>query len=136
MRHLMTHTAGFELVMRDLFRATPDGVKLGDRLKSWVPDRLYAPGTTPTYSNYATALGAYIVERESRERFEVYTERRFLTPLGLFCPTFCLPLPAPLAQDLSQGHLIGSGGGSLFELPEDVAAGGLASVTGRAHGGP
>src|SRR3546814_19014878 len=78
----MTHTAGFELVMRDLFRATPDGVKLGDRLKSWVPDRLYAPGTTPTYSNYATALGAYIVERVSRERFEVYIERHILTPLG------------------------------------------------------
>src|SRR3546814_19614315 len=67
-----------DLVMRDLFRATPDGVKLGDRLKSWVPDRLYAPGTTPTYSNYATALGAYIVERVSRERFEVSIERHIL----------------------------------------------------------
>src|SRR3546814_20512220 len=94
-----------DLVMRDLFRATPDGVKLGDRLKSWVPDRLYAPGTTPTYWNYATALGAYIVERVSRERFEDYIERHILTPLGMFRSTFRQPLPAPLAQYLPNSYL-------------------------------
>src|SRR3546814_6690143 len=65
MRHLMTHTAGFELVMRDLFRATPDGVKLGDRLMRLVRDRLYAPGTTQTYTTHATALGAFIERKNT-----------------------------------------------------------------------
>src|SRR3546814_20708207 len=99
MRHLMTHTAGFELVMRDLFRATPDRVKLGDRLKSWVPDRLYAPGTPPTYSNSATELGDYIVERVSRERFAVYIESHILTTPGMFSSTFRQQLPPPPSSD-------------------------------------
>lgn len=128
MRHLMTHTAGFELVMRDLFRAAPDGVKLGDRLKRWVPTRLYAPGTTPTYSNYATALGAYIVERVSGESFEDYIERRVLTPLGMSRSTFRQPLPTPLARDLSNGYLLGSGSPFPFEYTAHVPAGGLAST--------
>lgn len=128
MRHLMTHTAGFELVMRNLFMAAPDGLKLGDRLKRWVPTRLYAPGTTPTYSNYATALGAYIVERVSGERFEDYVERRVLTPLGMSRSTFRQPLPAALARDLSNGYLLGSGRPFPFEYTAQVPSGGLAST--------
>ncbi|NIJ37376.1 CubicO group peptidase (beta-lactamase class C family) [Sphingopyxis panaciterrae] len=128
MRHLMTHTAGFELVMRNLFRASPDGVKLGDRLKQWVPDRLYAPGTTPTYSNYATALGAYVVERVSGERFEDYSERHILGPLGMARSSFRQPLPAPLARDLSNGYLLGSGAPFPFEYTAHIPAGGLTST--------
>ena len=35
---------------------------LAATLKHWVPKREYAPGSTPAYSNYATALAGYIVE--------------------------------------------------------------------------
>jgi CubicO group peptidase (beta-lactamase class C family) len=128
MRHLMTHTAGFELVMRDLFRSASDGIKLGDRLKSWVPDRLYAPGSTPTYSNYAPALAAYIVERVSGESYENYIERHVLIPLGMFHSTFRQPLPAPLAQNLSNGYLLGSGTPFPFEFTAHAPSGGLAST--------
>lgn len=127
MRHLMTHTAGFELVMRDLFRAKPDHVALGDRLKAWVPERLYPPGTTPTYSNYATALGGYIVERVSGERFENYIERHILNPLGMARTTFRQPLPPQLARDLSRGYLLGSGSPFPFEYTAHGPAGGLTS---------
>lgn len=128
MRHLMTHTAGFELVMRDLFQAAPDGVGLGDRLKRWVPMRLYPPGTTPTYSNYATALGAYVVERVSSEPFEAYSERHILSPLGMGRSTFRQPLPAPLARDLSRGYMLGSGNAFPFEYTAHVPAGGLSAT--------
>ena len=30
-------------------------------LTRWVPHRIFAPGTTPAYSNYATSLAGYIV---------------------------------------------------------------------------
>jgi CubicO group peptidase (beta-lactamase class C family) len=36
---------------------------MGDLLKAWMPHRIYPAGTTPAYSNYATALAGYIVER-------------------------------------------------------------------------
>src|SRR3546814_20099289 len=86
---------------------------------------------TPTHSfptRRSSDLGAYIVERVSRERFEVYIERHILTPLGMFRSTFRQPLPAPLAQDLSKGYLLGSGGSFPFEYTAHVPAGGLAST--------
>ncbi len=42
----------------------------GEWLKSWTPKRIYPPGTVPAYSNYATALAGYIVERVSGEPFD------------------------------------------------------------------
>ena len=42
-------------------------VPLGEALKHWVPERIHAPGATPAYSNYATALAGYIVVDPSGE---------------------------------------------------------------------
>src|SRR3546814_16086708 len=46
----------------------------------------------------------------------------------MFRSTFRQPLPAPLAQDLSKGYLLGSGGSFPFEYTAHVPAGGLAST--------
>src|SRR5271163_4508118 len=62
LRNLMTHTAGFEEVAKDM--AEPDAASigpLGDFLRSHIPARIYPPGTTPAYSNYGAALSGYIV---------------------------------------------------------------------------
>src|SRR3546814_16664872 len=61
-------------------------------------------------------------------RSEFYIERHILTPLGMFRSTLRQPLPAPLAQDLSKGYLLGSGGSFPFEYTAHVPAGGLAST--------
>ena len=84
LRNAMTHTPGFEEVGRNLF--SDDTTKVqpnGDWLKSWTPTRIYPPGTVPAYSNYATAMAGYIVQRVSGEPFEQYIEHHIFQPLGM-----------------------------------------------------
>ena len=76
LRQVMTHTTGLEEQIRALITASDDEITpLGDALKHWVPERIHVPGTTPAYSNYATALAGYIVERASGETFDDYIDR-------------------------------------------------------------
>src|SRR5688572_25643966 len=57
LRHIMTHTAGFEEQVKDIISTNEKEVLPYEQLlKRWVPKRVYAPGTTPAYSNYATSL--------------------------------------------------------------------------------
>ena len=67
LRNIMTHTAGFEEQIEgtDGRRRPSRSTPLGEHLKAWVPTRIFAPGSTPAYSNYATALAGYIVARVS-----------------------------------------------------------------------
>ena len=61
MRNLMTHTAGFDEVQRGLNSYDlKDIPTLAVAMKRQVPARIYAPGSTPAYSNYGAALAGYI----------------------------------------------------------------------------
>src|SRR3954467_2424987 len=95
--NLMTHTPGFEEAVKDLITLDPkDQVQFDALLKRWVPKRIYAPGTTPAYSNYGASLAGYIVQRVSGMPFDTYLERNIFTPLGMAHSTFRQPLPANL----------------------------------------
>ena len=100
LRHLLTHTPGFEEDSRDLFI---DEVDLGGWLAPRVPARVRAPGEFGAYSNYGTALAGYIVERTSGLPWDDYLETRILLPLGMTWSTGRQPLPAELASHMSQG---------------------------------
>ncbi|RZL27893.1 MAG: class A beta-lactamase-related serine hydrolase, partial [Rubrivivax sp.] len=105
LRHVMTHTTGFEETARDLLTydtGTPD---LGQVLKRYIPPYVYDPGTTPGYSNYATALAGYIVQRVSGKPFDDYIEQHVFGPLGMTLSTFRQPLPAKLQPLMSQGYI-------------------------------
>src|ERR1041384_7146198 len=65
LKNIMTHTPGFEEQVKDLFREDATKLNLGEYLKAHIPARIYPPGTVPAYSNYATAVAGYIVERVS-----------------------------------------------------------------------
>ncbi len=65
LKNILTHTAGFEEQLKDLFTADKRSPNLGNYLKTHIPKRIFAPGTTPAYSNYATMLAGYVVERVS-----------------------------------------------------------------------
>lgn len=105
MRNIMTHTAGFQESVRYLISSDPKAVMaLKKQMPLALPDRVFAPGTTPAYSNYATALAGYIVERVSGEPFDNYVENHIFKPLGMNHSTFRQPLPARLAPFMSNGY--------------------------------
>jgi CubicO group peptidase (beta-lactamase class C family) len=74
-RNLMTHTPGFEEAAKGGIRFSGQVPPLGDVLKTMLPQRVYAPGSTPAYSNYGAGVASYIVERVSGMPFEDYIER-------------------------------------------------------------
>jgi CubicO group peptidase (beta-lactamase class C family) len=130
LRNIMTHTPGFEDAIKDLFVARPEDVLPLDRyLSTHMPSRIFPPGTTPAYSNYATALAGYIVQRVSGEKFEDYISAHIFQPLGMAHSTFIQPLPENLKPFMSQGYRLGSGKPQIFELIPASPAGAL-SISG------
>ncbi|HEY1604868.1 MAG TPA: serine hydrolase domain-containing protein [Allosphingosinicella sp.] len=127
LRQIMTHTAGFEEAVKDLLLY--DGrqhVSLETYLKRWTPTRIFAPGTTQAYSNWATSLAGYIVQRVSGEDFDSYLDHHIFGPLAMKNSTFRQPLPANLAGQMSGGYVAGKNKG--FEFVEPAPAGALSST--------
>jgi CubicO group peptidase (beta-lactamase class C family) len=104
LRQLMTHTAGFEEVAKGIIDYGKPAPTLADYVKKHLPKRIFDAGTTPAYSNYGTALAAYIVQRSSGEDFDDYLERHVTGPLGMVDTTFRQPLPARLAGQMATGY--------------------------------
>jgi CubicO group peptidase (beta-lactamase class C family) len=128
LRDIMTHTPGFEEAVRDLFVAdAAHQVPLGTYLSTHLPQRIFAPGTTGAYSNYATALAGYIVERVSGVKFADYIEQFVTGPLGMTHSTFRQPLPAALEPLMSKGYKLGSGKPQPFEFVNPAPAGALSA---------
>ncbi|WP_457421339.1 serine hydrolase domain-containing protein [Roseateles sp. P5_E7] len=105
LRHVMTHTTGLEETARDLLTYAPVTPDLGKVLKGYIPPYVYDPGTTPGYSNYATSLAGYIVQRVSGKSFDDYLEQHVFAPLGMKQSTFRQPLPDALKGQMSQGYM-------------------------------
>lgn len=125
MRQVMTHTTGFEEAFKGGITFSGDVAPLGDVVKRMLPERIYAPGTTPAYSNYATALAGYVVERVSGLSFDDYIERNIFQPLGMTRSSFRQPLPAALAPFMAQGYPKASVDAKPFELISVPPAGSL-----------
>lgn len=105
LRQIMTHTTGLEEQIRGLITSHADEVvPLEAALKRWVPERIHVPGATPAYSNYATALAGYIVQRVSGEPFDAYVARHIFQPLGMAHSSFSQPLPPALLAQVSKGY--------------------------------
>ena len=128
LRHVMTHTPGFEEAIKELIVEDPSRLA---SLKTYVsratPTRIYKAGSTPAYSNYATALAGYIVERVSGQSFDDYLDGHIFKPLDMAHATFRQPLPAALAADMSQGYSQASEPAKPFEIVVAAPAGSLAA---------
>jgi CubicO group peptidase (beta-lactamase class C family) len=125
MRNIMTHTSGFEEAVKGGITFSGKVDPLGDVVKRMLPKRVFPPGTTPAYSNYATALAGYIVERVSGMSFDTYIEREIFQPLGMNRSTFRQPLPASLAPFMAKGYPKASVDPKPFELISVPPAGSL-----------
>ncbi len=104
-RHLLTHTAGFEDSFIGIFDFTPEHlIPMGDFLAKTFPKRVRPPGEYSAYSNYSVALAGYIVEIVSGMPFDDYIDEHIFKPLGMHHSTFREPVPERLLKDVSKGY--------------------------------
>lgn len=134
LRHLMTHTPGFEdgflgyLITED----TVGVLTIEEAMTRHVPARVRPPGQFSSYSNYGTALAGLIVEQVSGEPFDDYVERHIFAPLDMRYATFREPLPADLAPHMTTGYARERGvfAPKPFELVGGFRPAGSASMSG------
>lgn len=128
LKNILTHTAGFEEQVKDLFAPDKSSPNLGEYVKTHIPQRIFPPGTTPAYSNYATTLAGYIVERVSGQPFDDYIEQNIFKPLGMTRSSFRQPLPPELAPLMSSGYMLASDEAKPFETIGPFPAGSMSST--------
>ncbi|MDT0329702.1 serine hydrolase domain-containing protein [Nocardiopsis lambiniae] len=125
LRHLLTHTPGFEERIEGMFLpedAVPD---LRSYLVEDPPEQVYPPGTVPAYSNYGNSVAGYVVERVSGTPFDEYVDETVLEPLGMDSSTFAQPLPEDLRERLANGYMNDTSPAGSFEVIDDAPAGAL-----------
>lgn len=129
LRRLLTHTAGFEETLKNLFVSDEKSMRpLRDYLVSAMPARIYPPGKIPSYSNYGLSIAGYIVQRISGEKFEDYVAAHILKPLKMDHSTFAQPLPQSLVRDMSNGYIAGTEKPRPFEFVQAAPAGSLSAT--------
>ena len=143
LKHLMTHTAGFEDQWFEYFAWDADGVKpVGEWLASHIPARVRPTGEVAAYSNYGAMLAGYIVARVSGQPYEQYVQEHIFDPLGMAQSTMQRPLPPGLREHESLGYWYSDGVyQAVPEQPDDYmgqtamgpAGGHLSSVTDMAR---
>jgi len=109
LRHLLSHSAGFEDMGYMFAHHAADLETPGAFLAQHIPARVRPPGELTAYSNYGTALAGYIVERVSGLPFEQYVEETIFAPLGMARSTFRQPLPSPLDTAVTQNYVYADG---------------------------
>jgi CubicO group peptidase (beta-lactamase class C family) len=116
LRHLMSHTPGFEDRIVGLFARGPRTV--GDfhaNLVRMRPLRVMPPGKDAAYSNYGAALAAHLVEIVAGTNFDDYVEARIFDPLGMQRTSARQPVPDALVEELAHGYRFE--GGTFVEAP-------------------
>lgn len=105
LRHLGTHTAGFDVV------PNPGIVENSDRLTDLEtalvearPERIRPPGETVSYSNWGATLAGHIVAELFDTSFEEYVQANVFDRLGMTYSTFQQPVPGDHPGDLAAPH--------------------------------
>ncbi len=133
LRHIMTHTAGFEdgflgyLIIDDTSRIIP----LNQSLAKYQPRRVNAPGQHTAYSNWATALAGLIVANVSGLSFNDYVQQNIFDVLGMNNASFEEPLPAYLDANMAKAYSYSEGryGELNYEIISNFGPAGAAAVT-------
>src|SRR5436190_12297664 len=128
MRNIMTHTSGFEETVRHLIHDDKGKVVPLDLfVKESLPNQAFDAGSTPAYSNYATALAGYIVQRQSGMSFDDYVDSHIFKPLNMQYASFRQPLPKNLQPFMSKGYKGASQKAERFEIVDPAPAGSLSA---------
>jgi len=130
MRNIMTHTAGFEETVSELFLQKADQqFPIGEYLRKHMPQRIFPPGKVVAYSNYSATLAGYVVQRLSGEEFDNYVADHIFKPLGMNHSTFKQPPPPELLKLVATGYMQASNPTPVpYEIVEAAPAGSLATT--------
>lgn len=128
LRHLASHTAGFEESYREAWSLVPQPTALRELLLRTMPARIYPAGQVAAYSNYGVTLAGYVVQRVSGLPFDQYVQQRVLQPLGMAHSSFAQPLPPALAAQMSAGFQDASCRAQAFETINLGPAGALSAT--------
>ena len=136
-RHLMSHSAGFEdTILQDFFITDPARLRsLNETLRTHRVHRVREPGLVSAYSNYGAALAGAMVAYVSGETWQDYVERHVFRPLGMATATYRepyspvvarahglpTPMPTAIAANVSNGFDYGAG--SLQPQPFEYVTG-------------
>ena len=105
LRHLMSHTPGFEDYMTEVFTLKEDEhLPLSEEMQENRPARVFHPGDVRAYSNYGASLAGYIVERVSGTAYEDYIEQEIFEPLEMNYSTVKQPVEPELEEYLSSSY--------------------------------
>jgi hypothetical protein len=116
-------------VVKNLFVVSAAEMRpLREYLIAAMPERIFRPGTVPSYSNYGLSLAGYIVERVSGEPFDKYIAAHILEPLRMEHSTFAQPLPPALEPAMSKGYVATAQGAKSFEFVQAAPAGSLSTT--------
>ncbi|MBD8044082.1 beta-lactamase family protein [Arthrobacter sp. Sa2BUA2] len=128
-RHLLTHTAGFEDKIAGLFRGPDTELPtLYDAVTVDPPEQIFAPGTMPAYSNYANGLAAYLVQHITGEPYEDVVEREVFAPAGMVNATLQQPLLEPALSNMSKGYDSARSPEVPFEVVSPAPAGAISAT--------
>jgi CubicO group peptidase (beta-lactamase class C family) len=128
-RHLLTHTAGFDDRLIGMTSGTEDGREpLAAHVARRLPRRIAPPGKVFSYSNYGMALLGVVVEDVAGRPFESVVEERILAPLGMTRSSF-----SPSAErraDLGPGYALRNDAPLPipYDFPNVAPAGGLVAT--------
>ncbi|WP_340398512.1 serine hydrolase domain-containing protein [Paenibacillus sp. FSL H8-0079] len=82
--NLMHHNSGWEDILIDLwYSSEKDILDLEEALQKFEPRQIDKPESVVAYSNYGTAMAAYIVEVQSGQPFYKYVNEHIFKPLNM-----------------------------------------------------
>src|SRR5215203_1237173 len=121
LKHLMTHTAGFEDRYFERLASDPNElVPPREWLISHMPARVRPPGDCAAYSSYGTSLAGYIVARVSGEPCDQYIQEHILNPLGMVHTTARSSMPPHIRAHTSVGYTYEDGAFQVFPDTSDI----------------
>jgi CubicO group peptidase (beta-lactamase class C family) len=105
LRHLLTHTAGFETTNLGMWYPTPaDTDPLPDHLDEAMPAQVRSPGERGSYSNHGVALAGQALASTAGAPFAEAMDATLLEPAGMEKSSFEQPLPESIRERHAAGH--------------------------------
>lgn len=84
MYDLMNHKGGFQEKYSDMYLQNYDDVlPLNEQLQKYQPPQIFEPGMVTAYSNWGSALAAYVIECITHQTYADYVKEHIFTPLGM-----------------------------------------------------